>query len=120
MKTTAAKFDISNTLPPRLAALGLSANLFGKYCNNISSGEICSMLNGTKRINNARAELFTQTVSDLEAAAEAFSPAPLDWKDTTAIQNLIREMHDGTLLVATMRHGVLKIRGVDNLKFGDF
>ncbi len=114
-----AKLDIVNTLPPRITALGISVNLFGRYVG-LSSSEISQMLSGKKRISGPRVVGFKQMADDLELVARAFSPAPVNFSNVLIIKTLAEELKNGNLLVGVMNSGILKISGFDATKFGDF
>jgi hypothetical protein len=110
MKATLAKYDDANLITSRLQILGIAVNLFGRYVG-LSSSEICSLLNGTKRLNKTRLDQFKQMADDLEMVARAFSPAPVDFKNIDAVRNLISGFIDGSLLVGVSRWGCLTLSG---------
>jgi hypothetical protein len=113
-KNVAAKFDIVNTLPPRLATLNVSSNLFGKYAN-VPSGEMSNLLSGKKRVSNTRAEAFYELVADLEKVAAAFSPVPVDFTKVDRVRQIIRDLKDGSLVVCVIANGRYHASGTSPL-----
>jgi hypothetical protein len=110
MKRALAALDERSLIAARLRSLGVAVNLFGRYLD-LSSAETCSLLNGTKRLTAERAEEFKEMLDDLELVARAFAPAPVDFKDTETIRNLIRSFRDGSLLVFVQNQGAQTLVG---------
>jgi hypothetical protein len=110
MKKVLAKYDDANLIKERLRLLGIPVNLFGRYVGK-SSSEICSLLNGTKRVSKTRAEQFTRAIKDLEMVARAFGPAPISFKEREQILGLIRDFNSGDLIVGVSYFGNLVLTG---------
>jgi hypothetical protein len=109
---TAGSLDITNTAPKRLRALGISVNFYGQMLG-IASGDMSNILSGKKRISGTKSHQLSDMMRDLEMVASAFSPAPVSFKDTTIILDLIRQLKSGELLVGTVVNGTLTIAGFD-------
>jgi hypothetical protein len=99
-----AKYDLVNVLPPRLNALGISTNLFGRYVG-LPSSSITQMLAGKKRISNVRNTEFSGLIRDLERVANAFAPAPVDFKEIERVRQIIKDLKDGSLIVCVLNRG---------------
>jgi hypothetical protein len=109
---TTGTLDATRRIPARLAALGVSLNFFGR-CVSLSSGEISNLLSSRKRLTGEKSKELTAMVEDLELVARAFSPAPVAFKDSDVILNLIHSLKDGSLIIGKMQNGTLDIHGLD-------
>ena len=98
-----AKFDDANVIASRLRALGIPVNLFGRYLS-LSSSEICSLLNGTKRLSKARNDQFRAALQQLEMLAGLVAPIPVDFRDMYAVSSALSQIADNSLIVAVGRH----------------
>lgn len=114
-----ALFDLTNTLPPRIAALEISVNQFGRICG-VSSSEMSQMLNNRKRISNERAELFNATIAALEKIRDAVHPIPVDFSNVSRIRAIIKDFESGTLITGISYHGVQNLTAEVSFDGGNF
>src|SRR5208283_5360724 len=103
-----ATYDDANVIAQKLRVLGIPTNLLGRYCE-ISSSEVCSLLNGAKKLTKIRKLQFENMIRDLELVAAAVNPVPVDFRNTEAVLNALVQFKSGTLLIGVNRFGQTRV-----------
>src|ERR1700674_5182496 len=98
MKRTLATLDPANVIKSRLRDLDIPVNLFGRYLDK-SSSEICSLLNGAKRLSDAKEKEFKGMLDGLELVANAVSPVPVNFRDVENVSAALHQILDGSLII---------------------
>jgi len=110
-KKALAKFDDANVIATRLRALGVATNLFGRYTSH-SSSEICSLLNGTKRLTKDKADILKAAVADLELVQRMAFPIPVNFTRVDDVLNAVAQLKSGELLYGKVSNGIMEVHGI--------
>ena len=100
---TVGSLDLTRRVPQRLAAIGVSLNFFGKLLG-MSSAEVSRIFGQTKALPGDKAERIEKMVKGPERLAE-MSPAPVLFKDSEQILDILQRIEDGRLVIGISRDG---------------